>query len=215
MIRILVADDHRIVREGLVSLLEKKGRHKVVASVSNGAHAIEKALSLDLDVAILDVTMPGLNGIEVAHRLRIEKPKLQIIILSMHAERQYVMEALRAGARGYVLKDSAFLELRKAIAMVTRGSIYLSPQVANLVVDTVARSPAHFETTPYDILSMREREVLQMLSEGRKTKEIADDLCVSPKTVETHRKRIMDKLDLHSIAELTKYAVRHGITDIQ
>ena len=215
MIRILLADDHRIVREGFASLLEKKGRHKVVASVSNGADALAKALSLDLDMAILDVTMPGLNGIEVAHRLRIKKPQLPVIILSMHAERQYVMEALRAGARGYVLKDSAFLELRKAIAMVARGSIYLSPQITNLLVDTVARSSAHFETTPYDVLSTREREVLQMLSEGRKTKEIADELCISPKTVESHRKRIMDKLGLHSVAELTKYAVRHGITDIQ
>ena len=214
MITVLIADDHKIVREGLGSLLEQKARVKVVANVSDGKLALSKALELDPDIAILDITMPEMNGIEVTHHLRVEKPDMHVIILSMHADRQFVMEALRAGARGYVLKDSAFQDLRKAIITVMQGSVYLSPQITHIVVDTAIQRLINKDDTPYEVLSAREREVLQLIAEGWKTKDIAETLCVSLKTIETHRRRIMDKLDLRSIAELTKYAVRHGITDI-
>lgn len=214
MTRILLADDHNIVREGLRNLLEQKGRLNVVATAANGTDALEQARRLQPDIAILDITMPGLNGIEVTHRLHCELPDIHIIILSMHSDRQFILESLRAGARGYVLKDSAYKDLRTAISRVMNGGVYLSPQIMHVVVDAAITSGEHPVDTPYEILSTREREVLQMLSEGRKTREIADILSVSLKTIESHRKNIMDKLDLHSIAELTKYAVRHGLTDL-
>lgn len=214
MIRVLLADDHEIVREGLSVLLDRTGSTDIVANVANGTDALAEALALDPDVAILDVTMPGLSGIEVTHRLHAERPEIRAIILSMHADRQFVVEALRAGARGYVLKENAYNELRKAISTVMRGSVYLSPEVTNLMVDVVVHNTGSAEAAPFDILSTREREVLQLISEGRKTREIAEELFVSQKTVETHRKRIMDKLNLYSVAELTKYSVRHGITDV-
>ncbi|HPQ41345.1 MAG TPA: response regulator transcription factor [bacterium] len=216
MIRVLLADDHSIVREGLATLLEQKGRLKVVANVATGTRALEMALAEKPDVAILDITMPEMNGIEVCHRLHLEDPDIHVIILSMHADRQYILEALRAGARGYVLKDSAYKDLRSAINQVMSGGVYLSPRITPIVVDqAVHGGDRHRGETPYDILSSREREVLQMLAEGQRAKDIADILMVSLKTVETHRKRIMDKLDLHSIAELTKYAIRHGLTDLE
>lgn len=214
MIRVLLADDHRIVREGLSALLQKTGRLDVIASAANGKEALEKALDLRPDVAILDVTMPELNGIEVTHRLHLECPEIRVIILSMHADRQFVVEALRAGAQGYVLKDNAYGELRKAISTVMEGRVFLSPEATSLMVDVVVHGTPTGEGTPFEILSAREREVLQLLAEGKGTREIAEALFVSPKTVETHRKHIMDKLDLHSIAELTKYSVRHGLTDL-
>lgn len=215
MTTILLADDHRMVREGLRTLLEQRERLDVIANVSNGNDALEKAIELDPDVAILDITMPGMNGIEVTHRLRTDKPRIQVIILSMHADRQFVIEALRAGARGYVLKDSAFQELRVAIRTVLQGGVYLSPRITPIVVDAAVHGTVSEETSPFDILSSREREVLQMIAEGLKTREIADALVVSEKTVETHRRNIMEKLDLRSIAELTKYAIRHGLTNIE
>lgn len=214
MIRVLLADDHKIVREGLSALLGRTGRLEVVANVANGNEALDKARALEPDVAILDVTMPGLNGIEVTHRLYSERPKIRVIILSMHADRQFVLEALRAGARGYVLKDNAYSDLQKAIATVMRGSVFLSPEVTELMVDVVVHGRGTTEPTPYEVLTSREREVLQLLAEGQKNREIAEALFLSQKTIETHRRRIMDKLGLHSIAELTKYSVRHGITNL-
>ncbi|MBN2054330.1 response regulator transcription factor [bacterium] len=215
MIRVLLADDHRIVREGLGSLLEQRGRVEIVAAVSNGLDALSQALARTPDVAVLDITMPGLNGIEVTHRLHAERPGIHVIILSMHDDRGFVLEALRAGARGYVLKDSAFKDLLAAIQTVMTGGVYLSPQITNVVVEAAIRPVQRTDETPFALLSGREREVLQMLAEGMKVKEIAGALHVSPKTIETHRKNIMDRLDLHSIAELTKYAVRNGLTDIK
>ncbi len=215
MIRVLLADDHEIVREGLSLLLQRTGQLDVVANVANGNDALAQAIALQPDVAILDVTMPGLNGIEVTHRLHDQHPEIRVIILSMHTDRQFVVEALRAGARAYVLKENAYSDLSKAITTVMRGSVFLSPEVTNVMVEAVVHGTGSTEATPYEILSTREREVLQLLAEGRKTKDIAEALFVSQKTVETHRKRIMDKLDLHSVAELTKYSVRHGLTDLR
>ena len=214
MTLILLADDHKIVREGLRNLLEQKGRLNVVAAVANGTEALDQARELQPEVAILDITMPGLNGIEVTHRLHNELPEIHVIILSMHSDRQFILEALRAGARGYVLKDSAYKDLRTAISRVMKGGVYLSPQIMHVVVDAAITPSDLINDTPYELLSTREREVLQMLSEGHKTREIAESLCVSLKTIESHRKNIMDKLDLHSIAELTKYAIRHGLTEL-
>ncbi len=215
MTTILLADDHQMVREGLRSLLEQKERLHVVANVSNGTEALDKALELNPDVAILDITMQGMNGIEVAHRLHTERPRIRVIILSMHADRQFVIEALRAGAHGYVLKDSAFQDLRTAIRTVMQGGVYLSPGITPIVVDAAIHGPVQGEASLFDILSSREREVLQMIAEGLKTKDIADALVVSEKTIETHRRHIMEKLDLRSVAELTKYAIRHGLTDVE
>ncbi|MBN1295763.1 response regulator transcription factor [bacterium] len=214
MTTILLADDHRIVREGLCALLEQKERLTVVANVSNGPDALEHALKLNPDIAILDITMPEMNGIEVSRRLQSERPSIHVIILSMHADREFVIESLRAGAKGYVLKDSAFRDLRLAIRTVQQGGIYLSPQITPVVVDAAIHSPDSAELSPFTLLSPREREVLQMIAEGIKTRDIALSLIVSEKTVETHRRNIMEKLDLRSVAELTKYAVRHGLTDI-
>jgi len=214
--RILLADDHKIVCEGLRNLLEKQPNMEVVGEAADGRTAVAMAKQLLPDVVIMDIAMPGLNGIEAARQIVQESRNVKVITLSMHSDKRFVAEMLKAGASGYLLKDSAFEELTAAVKTVLSGKVYLSPNVAGVVVDEyVRRKPPHDSAGGFSILTSKEREVLQLLAEGRSTKEIAVRLKVSVKTIETHRQHIMDKLDIHSVAELTKYAIREGMTSLE
>jgi len=214
-IRVLLADDHKIVREGLMSLLEKEPDIDVVAMADNGRTAVQLAGELKPDVAVLDIAMPEMNGIEATRRISRDDPQVKVLALSMHSARRFVTEALSAGAKGYLLKDCAAEELVRAIRTVAGNETYLSPKVAGLIVkDYLKHSP---ETTLSDnsCLTNREREILQLIAEGESTKGIAFKIGVSIKTVETHRQQIMKKLNLHSVAELTRYAIREGLTPLE
>ena len=213
-IKILVADDHKIVRDGLKKLLEKHDELHVVGEAEDGRDAVRLTRELKPDVVIMDVAMPDLNGIEAARQLVAERQDLKIVALSMHSERKFVMEMLKAGASAYLLKDCAFEELETAIRTVVKGKIYLSPAIAGVVIENFVRSAPRADKTVFSQLSDREREVLQLMAEGKSTKEIAVQLNLSIKTVETHRNNIMSKLDIHSVAELTKYAIREGLTSL-
>jgi len=214
MTTILLADDHRIFRDGLRPLIASQPDLEVVAEADDGLEALDRALALKPDVAVLDISMPGLNGIEVTRRLSRECPSVMVVILSMHSDRRFVLEALRAGARGYLLKDSGFPEFLRAVRAVREGRIHLGSAVSEQVVrDYLSLADAE-EGSVFALLSAREREVLQLLAEGMSTKEIADRLNRSVKTVETHRKAVMDKLEIRNIAQLTKYAIREGLTSL-
>ena len=214
-IRVLLADDHNIVREGLRSLLEKEPDIEVVAMADNGRMAVQLAGELKPDVAVLDIAMPEMNGIEATRRISQDDPEIKILALSMHSARRFVTEALSAGAKGYLLKDCAAEELVRAIRTVAANETYLSPKVAGLIVKDYLKHSA--ETTPLadSCLTNREREILQLIAEGESTKEIAFELRVSIKTVESHRQQIMKKLNLHSVAELTRHAIREGLTPLE
>ena len=212
--RILLADDHKIIRDGLRSLLGKEEDMVVVAEAENGRKALQLTRKLGPDVIIMDVSMPDLNGIDAARQIIGEQPGIQIVALSMHSEKQFVEGMLKAGVSGYLLKDTAFEELIKAIRVVCAGKKYLSPDVTDIVLHEFISPTVTTDDQPATALTIREREVLQLIAEGRTTREIASKLNISVKTVETHRKNIMDKLGLHTVAELTKYAVREGITSL-
>lgn len=214
MTTILLADDHRIFRAGLRPLLAAQPDLSVVGEADDGLAALALARELRPDVAVLDITMPGLNGLEVTRRLAAEVPSVRVIILSMHSDRRYVLEALRAGARGYLLKDSGFEELLVAVRAVRDGGVHLGAAVGEQVIRDYVDAARGDAGGAFALLSGREREVLQLLAEGLATKEVADRLALSVKTVESHRKSLMDKLDIHSIAELTKYAIREGLTPL-
>lgn len=214
MIRIILADDHRIFIDGLSGLLERNPQYRVVGRATDGLEAVALAERLKPDVAILDITMPGLNGIEAARKILEALPGTRILALSMHANGAFIAEALKCGVLGYLLKDSAFEELDAAIRSVSQGHAYLSSSISDIVVQDYIRHLERHDASVFSVLSPREREVLQMLSEGLVTKQISARLGVSVKTVETYRKNIMDKLNIHSIAELTKYAIREGITSL-
>ena len=213
-VKILIADDHKILREGLKSLLEQKPDFAVVAEAEDGLGAFAGVKKHKPDIAILDIGMPGLNGIEVTRKIRSEIPETRVVALSMHADRRFVMGILEAGANGYLLKDSAFDELVTAVTAVAKGRMYLSPSIAETVVKSSLEKSDRGQKGSSVLLSGREREVLQMIAEGKSTKEIAFQLFVSSKTVETHRKQIMDKLNIRTIAGLTKYAIREGLTSL-
>lgn len=213
-VKILIADDHKILREGLRSLLETEPEFAIVAEAQDGLSAISAAKKHKPDIAILDIGMPDLNGIEATRKIRSEMAETKVIALSMHADRRFVMGILEAGANGYLLKDSAFAELILAVTAVAKGKMYLSPSIAETVVKNSLEKLDQNEEGSSVVLSGREREVLQMIAEGKSTKEIALKLFVSTKTVETHRKQIMDKLNIRTVAGLTKYAIREGLTSL-
>ena len=214
-IRILLADDHRIVREGLRSLLEKQSGTEVIAEAENGRTAVDLSRTLKPDVVIMDITMPDLNGIEATRQIIAESPGIKVIALSMHSSRKLITEMLSAGASGYLLKHSAFEELGKAIEAVTSNQTYLSPKIAGTVVKDYLYCIEGKDFSAVPALTNREREVLQLLAEGKTTRQVAACLHVSIPTIESHRKQIMDKLGLPSIAELTKYAIREGLTSLE
>jgi len=207
--RILLADDHLVVREGLRALLEAAG-FKVVGEARDGREAIKLANMLEPELTVIDIGMPGLNGVDACRELLRDLPDMRLIVLTVHAEDAYVIEALRAGARGYVLKTQAGSDLVRAIGEVTQGRIYLSPSVSSAVVQAFLAG----STSPSDPLTPREREVLQLIAEGRSTKEVAGILGVSVKTAETHRTRLMTKLDIHHTAGLVHYAIRRGLVRV-
>jgi DNA-binding NarL/FixJ family response regulator len=214
VIKILLADDHEIVREGLRNLLEKQEGFEVVAEAEDGLTAVKKAKKLSPDLVIMDIGMPDLNGIEATRQILAESPHIKIIALSMHSETRFVSEMLKAGASAYLLKDSAFEELIQAIQASRSNKIYLSPSIAEKVIKNYITSFPRERFSPFSILTQREREVIQLIAEGKSTKKVASLLFLSVKTVETHRQNIMEKLDLHSVAELTKYAIREGLTSL-
>ncbi len=213
--KIVIADDHKMFRQGLRNLLERQPGIRVVGEAEGGQEAVRMAKRYAPELVIMDISMPGLNGIEATRLIRTALPGTRVLALSMHADRRFVVEILKQGAMGYVLKDAAFEELSQAIRQVMKGQLYLSPGIASLVVKDYIESIRGRGPTAFAVLSPREREVLQLLSEGKSTKQAAARLSVSVKTVESHRKQIMDKLDIHSLAELTKYAVREGITTLE
>ena len=213
--RIMLADDHRIMRDGLKSLLNEQDDMEVVAEADNGRKAIELAGEHGPDVVVMDIGMPELNGIEATRRIVLDSPNTKVIALSMHSDRRFMSEILKAGASGYLLKDGAFEELAGAIRTVISQKMYLSPRIADVMVEDYVRHLPRGEPSVFAALTPREREVLQLLAEGKATKQAAACLHVSVKTVETHRRQIMTKLDIHSVAELTKYAIREGLTSVE
>jgi DNA-binding NarL/FixJ family response regulator len=215
-IRIVVADDHKIMREGLRALLDKQSDMQVVAEAEDGLTAVRMARELSPDVVIMDIAMPDLNGIGATKKIKAESPAVKIIALSMHSDRRFIAEMFRAGASGYLLKDHSFEELSTAIRVVVANRIYLSPSIAGIVIEDYIHQLQKDEgSSVTSVLTDREIEVLQMIAEGNSTKEIALRLHVSAKTVETHRRQIMEKLNIFSVAELTKYAIRQGLTTLE
>lgn len=211
-LRILLADDHTLVRQGIRKVLEERSDWEVVAEAGDGREAVRQAEALKPDVAIVDVAMPLLNGIETTRQIVKRSPSTRILVLTMHADEAYVNQILKAGATGYLLKDSADVDLLQAVSAVSKGKSFFSPSVARVMLNDYVRELADKGITDrYDSLSEREREVFQLIAEGKANKEIAALLSISPSTVETHRARIMEKLDLHSAAEIVLYAVRRGV----
>lgn len=213
-VTILIADDHALFRKGLRALLEKQKDVQVVAETTDGPETLSAAVRLRPDVVLMDISMPGLNGIEVCRRILAEGIPARIVMISMHTGRRFVTESLKAGAMGYLQKDSTFEELLAALESVRAGRIYLSRLIDDSVIRDYVALAWQTSASAFSVLSAREREVLQLLAEGKGTKEIAGALRVSGKTIETHRQRIMEKLNAHSVAELTKYAIREGLTSL-
>jgi DNA-binding NarL/FixJ family response regulator len=205
-IRIVLADDHILVRQGLKSLLEREG-FQIVAEASDGQEAVRHVESLKPDIAVMDISMPTLNGLNAAREISRSSPRTKTILLTQHDEGQYIREALEAGVKGYVLKNQVASDLLLAIRQVSRGQVYLSPGVSSAVMEAY-RSKSEKPKNP---LTLRERQVLQLIAEGKSTKDIASLLGIGVKTAESHRTRLMQKLDIHETASLVLYAVRHGI----
>jgi len=213
-IRILLADDHKIVREGLRSLLNEQPGVEVVGEAENGRITLQMAREIRPDVVIMDITMSDLNGIEATRQIIASVPEVKVLVLSVHSDRRFVLEALRAGASGFLSKDCSSEELAHAVSAVAANRIYLAPEVAGVVIEDYIHRVLPSGSSESSTLTGREREVLQLIAEGWPTKEIASRLYVSTKTVEAHRQKIMDKLGIRSIAELTKFAIREGLTSI-
>lgn len=207
-IRILLAEDHTLVRAGIRSLLDRIGGMEVVAEASDGQEAVRLARKHQPQLVVMDIAMAGLNGLEATRRIRAETPDARILILSMHANEQYVHQALQAGASGYLLKDAATEELELAIQAALKGQTYLSPRISRRLVDDYLKQG---EGNPADHLTPRQREILQLIAEGQSTRAIAERLHVSVKTVETHRAQLMDRLDIHDVPGLVRFAIRTGV----
>lgn len=213
--RIILADDHKVMRAGLRNLISQESDLEVVAEASNGREAVELCHEHEPDLVLMDIAMPELNGIEACRQIRADLPRVRVLALSMHADKQYAAGMLGAGASGYLLKDCAYDELIEAIRTVAAGRTYLSPEITGVVLrDYVDRLSGAEADSAFSVLTDREREVLQLVAEGHTTKQIAEKLYVSVKTVESHRQNIMDKLEIRTIAELTKYAIREGLTSL-
>lgn len=210
-LRLLLGDDHTLVRHGLLKLLEEQPAWEVVAEVGDGREAVRAAIALKPDVVILDIAMPLLNGIDAAQQILRRVPSTRILMLSMHSDEAYVTRALQAGATGYILKDSAGKDLLKAVEAVAAGRAFFSPAIERLMLDDYVRRAGTGLVDRYETLSEREREIFQLIAEARSNKEVAALLDISPATVETHRARILQKLDIHNVAELVLYAVRRGV----
>ena len=209
--RILVADDHEIVRRGLRALLANRPEWQICAEATEGREAVEKARQSQPDVVILDIGMPGLNGLEAARQIRKVSPRSEVLILTMHESEQVVQEVLAAGARGYVLKSDAGRDLVAAVEALSRHKTFFTPSVTEMVLKTYLGSGAEGEVPESSALTPREREVIQLLAEGKGNKEVADILGISVRTAETHRTNIMRKLDCHSVSDLVRYAIRNSI----
>lgn len=210
--RILLADDHALVRAGIRELVQKISGIEVIGEASGGRQALELIESLSPDLVLLDIGMKELNGLEVAARVNRDFPKVKTLILSMHNNEEYVLRALRVGASGYMLKDSAIAELQLAIDAVRNNKTYLSPSISRNAIDNyLNRTSAPGKSTALEQLTPRQREILQLIAEGRSTKEIAGDLNLSAKTVETHRAQLMERLDIYDVASLVRYAMRVGL----
>jgi two-component system response regulator NreC len=211
-LRVLLGDDHTLMRQGLRKIMEERPEWEVVAEVGDGREAVKKCLALKPDVAVLDVAMPMLNGIDATQQIAKKVPETKVLVLSMHSDEAYVTRALQAGATGYMLKDSAGKDLLKGIASVAAGQAYFSPAIARLMLDDYVRRVSGTDVVDrFETLSAREREIFQLIAEARTNKEVAELLEISPATVETHRARILQKLDIHNTAELVLYAVRRGV----
>ncbi len=214
-IRVLLVDDHRIVREGLRVLIETEADMEVIAEAEDGMALLGLVQEMFPDIVIMDVAMPNLNGIEATRQIIGRAPGVKVLALSMYSDRRFVIGMLSAGASGYLIKDCAFEELVQAIRIVAANRTYLSPGIADIVVKECLHYLEKINFSAFSALTAREREVLQLLAEGRTVKDIASDLCLSMKTIETHRQHIMNKLNIHSIAGLTKYAISEGLTSLE
>ncbi len=209
-IRLLLVEDHRLIRAGLRALLEGSPNIEVVAEADNGREALAQIVEHRPTIVLMDISMPNLNGIEATRQIAKEFPGPHVIILSMHSNDEYVIQALRAGARGYILKEAAPRELEFAVEAVTRGELFLSPAISKRVIDDYLTQVAD-EITPLERLSPRQREILQLIAEGKSTKQIAAVLDTSVKTIETHRASLMKRLAIHDVAGLVRYAIKHGL----
>jgi DNA-binding NarL/FixJ family response regulator len=211
-ITIFIADDHAIMREGLTQLLQSEAGFEIVGTAGNGRDAVRQALALRPQVVIMDISMPDMNGIEAARQIHESAPDIRIVILSMHSTAEHVFHALEAGVRGYLLKESAGSDIVNAVHVVLSGRRFLSPKVASIVADQVAQRPG---VSPLNSLSKREREILQLVAEGRSSAEIGGILHLSPKTVDTYRSRLMQKLKIGEVAGLVKFAIQYGLTTLE
>lgn len=212
-IRIVLADDHAVMRDGLRALLESAPDLRVVGDAADGREAVRRVTELRPDVVILDVTMPGLNGVEAARQIAEASPETRVMMLSMHSAAEYVFRALQAGARGYLLKDTAGQSVVEAVRAVSAGRRYLSPAISETVIDDYVRRYAAAD--PVSVLSQREREILQLVVEGKSSTEVGALLSLSPKTVETYRSRMMEKLGIDNLPGLVKFALQHGLTTLE
>ncbi len=214
MISIILVDDHVIMRDGLRNLLKEESDFEVVGEADNGRQAVKIILEKKPNIIIMDIAMQEMNGIEATRQIKKEAPNINIIALSMHSERQIVVGIFRAGASGYLLKDSTSTELVEAIRTVHSGRKYISQKISDIVLQEISNTKKDSEEIGIEVLTNRESEILQLISEGNSTKRIAEVLFISPKTVESHRANIMEKLNIHNLPELTKYAIRVGLTSL-
>jgi DNA-binding NarL/FixJ family response regulator len=214
-IRIILADDHKIIRNGLRALIDKQHNIEIIGEAADGRTTVTLALKLSPDVIVMDVSMPDMNGIEAARKIIKNSPGVKILALSMHSDKKFVAEMLNAGASGYLLKDCAARELMHAIQAVVKNCLYMSPDIAEIMIKEYKQIVSKENLSVHSLLTSREREALQLLAEGKTTKEIAFALDISVKTAETYRQHIMNKLDIHTIAGLTKYAIREGLTSVE
>ncbi len=214
-VSILLVDDHKITRDGLRAMFEKQPDMEVAAEAESGREAVKLAMEIKPDVIVMDISMPDLNGIDATRQILAELPRTKVIALSMYSDRRYVIGMLKAGVSGYLLKNCAFEELARAVSTVMDNQTYMSSKVADTVMQDYTRNLSIEDTSTVSALTTREREVLQLIAEGLSSAQIASRLFVSVKTVSTHRRQIMEKLNIYSIAELTKYALREGLTSLE